>query len=64
MNNLKSTFGLRNNIDILSNREAAFRYANNCIKLHVVLLGNNNKFWVASFGDAQKLVKLGYEIAK
>lgn len=63
MNNLKNTLGLRNNIDQLSNRDAAFRWAENCTKLHVVILGDNGKFWVACFSDAQKLVKIGYEIA-
>jgi hypothetical protein len=64
MKNLKQTLGLRHNPDQLSSREAAFRLANNCIKLHMVVLGDNCKFWVVCFSDAQKLVKLGYEIAK
>ena len=28
-----------------------------------VMLGDNGKFWVACFADAQKLQKAGYEIA-
>ncbi len=51
-------------IDKLSTIEAAQRWANNCIKLHVVLLGDDNKYWVVSFANAQRLVKLGYEIAQ
>lgn len=64
MTNLKTTLGLRNNIDQFSNRDASFRWANNCIKLHIVMLGDNGKFWVVCFADAQKLNKMGYEIAK
>mgnify|MGYP001809985236 CR=1 FL=1 len=63
MKNLKTTLGLRNNIDQFSDRDAAFRWASNCNKLHVVMLGDNEKYWVACFADAQKLSKLGYEIA-
>ncbi|MBN8573927.1 MAG: hypothetical protein J0M05_08440 [Candidatus Kapabacteria bacterium] len=63
MKNLKTTLGLRNNIDQFSDRDAAFRWANNCIKLHIVMLGDNGNYWVACFADAQKLSKLGYEIA-
>jgi hypothetical protein len=63
MKSLKSTFGLRNNIDEFSNSAAAFRWANKCVKLHIVLLGDNGKYWVACFADAQKLSKMGYEIA-
>lgn len=63
MKNLKTTLGLRNNIDQFSNLEGAKRWANNCIKPHIVLLGDNGKYWVACFTDAQKLSKKGYEIA-
>lgn len=60
---IKNTYGLRNNVDILSTKESAFRYASNCIKLHVVILGENCKYWVVCFSDAQKLVKAGFELA-
>ena len=63
MTNLKTTLGLRNNIDQFSTLEGAKRWANNCIKLHIVMLGDNGKYWVACFADAQKLHKMGYEIA-
>ncbi len=63
MTNLKTTLGLRNNIDQFSTLEGATRWANNCIKLHIVMLGDNGKYWVACFSDAQKLSKMGYEIA-
>ncbi len=51
-------------IDQLTTFEAAQRWANNCIKLHVVILGDNGKYWVCSFSYAQQLVKQGYEIAQ
>lgn len=63
MLNLRKKLGLRYNIDQFSSLEAAIRWANNCIKLHVVMLGDNGKYWVACFADAQKLNKNGYEIA-
>jgi len=64
MKNFKNELGLRNNIDMLTNRDSAFRYADNCKKPHVVMLGCNGLFWVVCFADAQKLSKRGYEIAK
>jgi len=63
MTNLKTTLGLRNNIDQFSTLEGANRWANNCMKLHIVMLGDNGKYWVACFADAQKLSEMGYEIA-
>lgn len=62
MTNLKTTLGLRNNIYQFSTLEGANRCVNNSIKLHIVMLGDNGKYWVACFGDAQKLSKMGYEI--
>jgi len=63
MKNLKTTLGIRNNIEQFLTLEGAKRWANNCIKLHVVMLGDNGKYWVACFADAKKLYKMGYEIA-
>jgi hypothetical protein len=51
------------NIDQFSTLEAASRWANNCIKLHIVMLGDNGKYWVVNFANAQVLQKLGYQIA-
>ena len=64
MKTLKSTLGLRHNIDQFHNRENAFSYAYHCIKLHIVMLGDNGMFWVCCFADAQKLSRMGYEIAQ
>jgi hypothetical protein len=63
MTDLKTTLGLRRNIDQFTNAESAFSWAEKCIKLHVVMLGCNGKYWVACFADAQKLSKMGYEVA-
>jgi hypothetical protein len=63
MATLKTTLGLRNNVDIFNNRENAFGWASMSIKGQIVMLGDNNKFWVVCFADANKLSKLGYEIA-
>ena len=60
---IETTLGLRNNIGQFSTLDGANRWANNCIKLHIVMLGDNGKYWVACFADAQKLSKMGYEIA-
>jgi hypothetical protein len=59
----ESTLGLRRNVDQFSTLSAASRFANSCIKLHIVLLGEDGKYLVACFSDAQRLSKLGYQIA-
>lgn len=63
MATIKSTLGLKDNVAEFTNRQLAFNYANRCIKQHVVMLGDNDMFWVACFADAQKLERLGYQIA-
>jgi hypothetical protein len=63
MKNLKLTLGLRNDVAQFNNRINAFGWANHCIKSHVVMLGDNDKYWVVCFSDAQRLSKLGYEVA-
>lgn len=64
MENLKSTLGLKNGVDQFSSKELAYSFAERCIKQHIVILGDHDKFWVVCFSDAQKLVNLGYEIAE
>jgi len=63
MKNATTKLALKNKIDQFSNLEAAFRWASNCIKPHIVMLGDNNTYWVVCFTDAHKLYKSGYEIA-
>jgi len=60
---MKNLFNLRNEIAVLSTRSAAFSFASKCVKAHLVVLGDNGKFWVVCFSDAQRLTKLGYELA-
>lgn len=57
----KSKLGIRYDVSVFYNREAAFRYAERCKKPHTVILGDKNQFWVATYADAQKLVRQGYE---
>lgn len=47
-----------------TNRGAAFRFAANCKKSHLVILGADQMFWVVCFADAQRLTKNGYQLAK
>lgn len=61
---MKTTYNLRNEITVLSTAKAAFSFASKCVKSHLVVLGDNGKFWVVCFADAQKLTKAGYELAK
>jgi hypothetical protein len=60
---IKNRYGLRNNPDMLTNLSAAKRWAENCSKLHVVVMGDNGYYWVVCFADAQTLVNQGLEIA-
>ncbi|MCQ2076121.1 MAG: hypothetical protein MJZ20_03665 [Bacteroidaceae bacterium] len=41
----------------------AKRWAFGCNKMHLIILGDNEKFWVVTPADAEKLVKMGYEYA-
>lgn len=43
--------------------ELARSYANRCHKLHLIILGDNGKFWVARPKTTERLNKLGYEYA-
>lgn len=63
MTTLKNTLGLRHNPDVFTKMESAFRWAENCHKLHIVMLGDNGQYWVVCMADASRLVKSGYEIA-
>ena len=64
MPTLKTILGLKNNMYHFSNIDSAFRWANNSEKSHMVFLGYDNQYWVVCFSDAQKLFKLGFEIAE
>jgi len=54
----------------LTNRIAKFRelanaksYSNHCVKLHLIVLGDDGLFWVAKPAITEMLVKSGYEYA-
>lgn len=38
-------------------------FANRCIKINMIVLGDNGKFWVMLPKFSEQLVKLGYEYA-
>lgn len=42
----------------------ANHYAENCIKIHMVVLGDNGKYWVMLPKFSERLVKSGYEYAQ
>ena len=60
---IKSTYNLKYSPDIFSSREAAFRSAERSVKMSIVILGLNDKFWVVCMADSQRLVKQGFEPA-
>jgi hypothetical protein len=39
-------------------------FANRCNKAHLIVLGDDGKFWVATPKITEQLVKSGYEYAK
>lgn len=62
-NHIKTAYNLRYRPAIMSSLSAAHANAARCLKTHVVILGDNGKYWVVSLSDAQRLQKHGYEIA-
>ena len=64
MNNLKYLYGLRYNVDILSTLEGAKRFVKRSEKPMCIILGDNTKYWVVCFADAQKLQTKGYGLLK
>jgi hypothetical protein len=38
-------------------------FADRCKKSHAVMLGDDERFWVVSMADAQRLERQGYEWA-
>ena len=61
---IKKTYNLKYRPDIFSSRDAAFRRAEKDVKFSVVMLGENEKFLVVCFADAQRLAKQNFELAK
>lgn len=63
MTNLKSLLNLRYSIDSFSTIAAAKSAISHAVKnCWVIVLGDNNKYWVVCFADAAKLERAGYEI--
>ena len=46
------------------NIETAMRASEKTIKPSVVILGDDNLYWLVSLAQGQRLVNLGYEIAE
>lgn len=42
----------------------AKNYANNSLKVLIILYGDNNQYWVCSIDDAEKLIRMGYEVVR
>jgi hypothetical protein len=59
----KKELNLRHEPSRFSNRESAFNYSNRTIKMSLVMLGCDCKFWVVCPADATRLLKQGYEYA-
>ena len=55
---------LESQVTKFSNLAKAKSFANRCTKLHLIVLGDDGKFWVAPPRVAEQLVKSGYEYAK
>ena len=63
-NEIKKINNLRHNPSIFSNRENAFNSLKHYVKsCYTVILGDDCKYWVVCFSDAQRLQKGGYELA-
>ena len=60
----KEQLNLRHEPARFTNREYALRFSNNTVKMSMVMLGCDLKFWVVCPSDATKLYKMGYEYAK
>jgi hypothetical protein len=59
----KEQLGLRHEPARFTNRESAMRWSNNTVKMSMVMLGCDGKFWVVCPADATRLIKMGYEYA-
>jgi len=63
MRDIKKELGLKYQPSRLSDREAAFRYSNHTVKPSIVMLGDDQKFWVVCPADAHRLLRQGFECA-
>jgi hypothetical protein len=59
----KKQLNLRHEPARFINRNSAFSFSNNTIKMSIVMLGCDGKFWVVCPADATRLHRGGYEYA-
>lgn len=60
---LKLKLNLRYSIDSFTNEDSARSTIAHSVKnCWLIVLGDNNKFWVVCFADAAKLERAGYEV--
>ncbi len=38
-------------------------FVDNCIKMHAIILGDDEQFWVVCMADFNRLIQAGYEAA-
>jgi hypothetical protein len=46
-----------------TDRGNALSFADRCLKMQMVILGDNERFWVVSMADGEYLIRNGYEAA-
>lgn len=49
---------------IFRNEALAWSFADRSLKAHMVILGDDERYWVVTFAEAAKLVRAGYELAE
>lgn len=54
---------LKNEPVRFSDLKNAQSFADRCIKLHMVILGDDDKFWVVLPVDFERLIRAGYQAA-
>ena len=54
---------IMNQVYKFNSRSNAFGFAYHCIKMHMVILGDDGKFWVCTPAIAERLYRQGYEYA-
>jgi hypothetical protein len=52
-----------NKVYKFTDRNTAISFANHATKIMMIVLGDDDKFWVCTPADAARLVKQGYEYA-
>jgi hypothetical protein len=43
--------------------EPAYRFSDRAIKAMMVILGDDERYWVVTMADAERLLRAGYEVA-